>query len=169
MTIPQVLKKASLFRLLLDDQLRAAVQLGQVKSFEPDEEIFKQGQDARTVYVLLDGSVCLRIKAPEELDPMAETLQKPGSVFGTAALAKSHIYNVTAKCITKTKALAMDSAGLQEIIRQEPLVGLEVMAELAQLYLTRLNYTRTAITNLFRIHKAQIDKSEVFDVYDELG
>ncbi|NVM22777.1 MAG: cyclic nucleotide-binding domain-containing protein [Desulfobacterales bacterium] len=168
MTIAQVLKKTSLFKLLSDDQLKAAVQLGQAKSFEPDEEIFKHGQEAKTIYVLLDGSVCLRIDAPEELDPMAETLLEPGSVFGTEALAKANMYNVTAECVTRTKVLAMDSAGLQEIIRQEPLVGIEVMAELVQIYLNRLNYTRTAITNLFRIYKSQTDKSKVFDVYAEL-
>jgi CRP-like cAMP-binding protein len=168
MTIAGVLKKTSLFKLMSDDQLEAAVQLGQVKSFDPDEEIFKHGQGAKTLYVLLDGSVCLRINAPEELDPMAERLEQPGSIFGMAALTKSHKYNVTAKCVTRTKALAMDSTRLQKIIRQEPSVGLEVMGELAQLYLTRLNYTRMAITNLFRIYKSQINKSRVFDVYGEL-
>lgn len=163
-----VISQTSLFQPLTDDQLNAVMQIGRVKHFEEGEEIFQQGKQADTIYVLLDGFVRLRVKAPEELDVMAETLQKPGSVFGMAALSKSHVYNVTAKSIRPTTAFAIDSAGLKEIITREPLVGVEVMAELAQLYSNRLNNTRAAITNLYRIFKAQTHKSDVFDVYAEL-
>jgi hypothetical protein len=41
------------------------------------------------------------------------------------------------------------------------------MAELAQLYSNRLNNTRAAVTNLLRIFKAQIHKSEVYGIYGE--
>lgn len=169
MTTAQILKKTSLFKALSDDQLKAVVQLSQEKSFQPGEKIFKHGQQAKTLYVLVSGSFSLRIDGPEELDLMAETLQETGNVFGMAALTKSHIYNVTAHCTKSATALSLDSAGLQEIIRREPVFGLEVMAELAQLYMNRLNNTRMAVTNLFRIFKSQIHKAEIFDIYGELG
>jgi len=169
MTTTQVLRIASLFRPLSDEQLDAVVRLGQVKQFDEGEVIFKQGEQAKIIYVLLDGLVRLRIKAPEELDVMAETLEGPGTVFGMAALSKSHVYNVTAKCIENTEALAVDASGLKEIIARDPLVGVEVMAELAQLYSNRLNYTRAAVTNLFKIFKAQTHKSDVYSVYAEMG
>jgi CRP-like cAMP-binding protein len=86
-----------------------------------------------------------------------------------AALSKSHVYNVTARCITNTEAFAVDASGLKEIIARDPLVGVEVMAELAQLYSNRLNYTRAAATNLFKIFKAQTHKSEVYGIYAEMG
>ena len=168
MTTIQILKKSSLFKALSDDQLKAVVRLSQEKSFQPGEKIFKHGQQAKTLYVLLSGSVSLRIDAPEELDLMAETLQETGNVFGMASLTKSQIYNVTAHCTRSTIALSFDSAGLQEIIRREPDYGLEVMAELAQLYMNRLNNTRMAVTNLFKIYKSQTHKAEIFDIYGEL-
>jgi CRP/FNR family cyclic AMP-dependent transcriptional regulator len=168
MTTAQVLSKTSLFRPLSDEQLEAVIQLGEVKRFERGEEIFKQGEQAKTIYVLLNGKVRLRIQAPEELDLMAETLEEPGAVFGMAALSKSHVYNVTAKCIKGTTVIAIDSFGLKEIVTRDPLVGVEVMAELAQLYSNRLNNTRAAVTNLLRIFKAQTNKSEVYGVYAEL-
>jgi len=121
------LKKVDLFQSLSDDQLKAIAQLGQEKSFESGEEIFKQGQKAKTLYVLLDGVVTLRIKAEEEIDLMAETLRETGSVFGTASLMNPYISNVTARCLKTTKALAIDSAGFQEILKRDPLMGFEVM------------------------------------------
>ena len=116
MTIAQILQKTTLFKILSDDQLKAVLQFGEEKRFEPGEEIFKQGDLANTHYVLLDGLVRLSMIPPEEPDLMAETLREPGSVFGIAALSKYHVYNVTAKCIEKTTVFAMDSARLKEII-----------------------------------------------------
>jgi CRP-like cAMP-binding protein len=164
----QALKKVGLFESLSEDQLKAIAQVGREKSFDQGKEIFKQGQKAKTLYVLLDGVVTLRIKAEEEIDLMAETLTETGSVFGTASLMSPYISNVTARCIKSTKALAIDSAGFQEILRRDPLIGFEVMTRLAQLYLNRLNSTRAAITNLFKIFKFQTRKPLVFDTYGEL-
>jgi hypothetical protein len=47
-------------------------------------------------------------------------------------------------------------------------MGFEVMTKLAQLYFKRLNTTRAAITNLFKIFKFQTRKPLVFDTYGEL-
>ncbi|KPK23569.1 MAG: hypothetical protein AMK69_17885 [Nitrospira bacterium SG8_3] len=168
MTTAQIVKNTKLFKALSDDQLKAVIHLGQQKSFEPGEEIYRHGEQAKTLYVLLNGSVSLRIEGPEELDVMAEKVEEVGSVFGVAALTKSHVYSVTAKCVRQATVLALDSAGLQEIIRREPATGLEVMAELAELYLKRLNLARMGISSLYRIFKSQIRKAEVFDVYGEL-
>jgi CRP-like cAMP-binding protein len=168
MTTAQILSKASLFRSLSDEQLDAVLGLGQVKQFDPDEVVFKQGERAKTIYVLLDGLVRLRIKAPEELDVMAETLEAPGAVFGMAALTKFRIYNVTAKCLKSTRAFAVDASLMKKIIMRDPDVGVEVMAELAQLYSNRLNNARAAVTNLLKIFKAQTHKCEVYGVYGEV-
>ncbi|UCG81496.1 MAG: cyclic nucleotide-binding domain-containing protein [Desulfobacterales bacterium] len=162
------LKKASLFESLSDDELEAIIQLGQEESFEPHENIFNHGQKAKTLYVLLDGSVSLRIKAEVGIDLMAETMEKKGSVVGTPALVKPYIHNVTAKCTKSTKVLAIDAVGLRKIMRRHPSIGFEVMTQLARLYFSRLNSTRMAITNLFKIFKLQTDKSKVFDTYGEL-
>jgi CRP-like cAMP-binding protein len=167
MTIAQVLSEASLFQQLSEDQLYDIRQCGKVKHFEPGEEIFKRGGQSNTLYVLLDGLVRLSSRAPQEPDLMAETLREPGGVFGMAALSKSHIYNVTAKCIESTTAFAIDHKELKEIVTRDPLLGFEVMAELAQLYSNRLNNARAAATNLFRILKAQTHKADIYDVYVE--
>lgn len=164
----EALKKANLFDSLSDLQLEAITKLGQEKSFEAGQEIFKQGQKATTLYLLLDGVVTLRIKAEEEIDLMAETLKESGDVFGTPALMSPYVYNVTARCIKPSKTLAIDAGEFQKIIKQDTSMGFEVMTKLAQLYFNRLNTTRAAITNLFKIFKFQTRKPLVFDTYGEL-
>jgi len=168
MASTDLLKKANLFESLSRDQLKAIIQAGEGKSFKAGEEIFKQGQKANILYVLVDGGVTLRIRAEEEIDLMAEMLKDTGSVFGTASLMTPRIFNVTARCVKNTRVLAIDSGKLQEIMRRDPFMGFGVMTKLAQLYFNRLNSTRAAITNLFKIFKFQTRKPLVFDTYGEL-
>ncbi len=59
-------------------------------------------------------------------------------------------------------------AGFREILRRDPLIGFEVMTELTQSYFNRLNSTRPAINNLFKIFKFQTGKARFFDTYGEL-
>jgi CRP/FNR family transcriptional activator FtrB len=168
MATARELRNVSIFESLSDDQLEDIIQLCREESFEPGVEIFRHGQKAKALYVLLDGLVSLRITAEEGIDLMAESLEKTGSVFGTAALVKPYIYNLTAKSTKNSKALVIDAAELREIVKRDPVMGVEVMTQLARLYCHRLNTTRMAITNLFKIFKFQVDKSKVFDTYGEL-
>lgn len=166
-----MLKKADLFKSLSDEQLEAITRLGQERSFKAGQEIFKQDEKAKTLYVLLDGAVNLIFtvgtEAQEEADLVVEILDQTGSVFGTAALMSPYLYNVSARCSQSTKALAIDSAGFREIIQREPIIGFEVMTKLAQIYFDRLNATRTAITNLFKTFKFQTRKPKVPDTRGE--
>jgi len=163
----QTLMNTSLFAPLDDDQLKSIVELAEERVFEKDEVIFNHGEQAKNLYLLVKGSVVLKRMTIEDLDPMAETLGQKGSVFGMAALSKSHIYNMTAKCMKKTTALSLESQRLRALLKQNPRTGMEVMTELAQFYLNRLNCARAAVTNLFFISRAQ-NHPAVFGLYEEL-
>ncbi|MBW2173004.1 MAG: cyclic nucleotide-binding domain-containing protein [Deltaproteobacteria bacterium] len=118
MTTAQVLQEIGLFKPLSDDQLKSIIELVQTEKFEAGKEVYHQGQQADTVYVLLDGSFSLTIEAPEELDVMADTVERTGSILGMTALMKSGTYNETVTCTRSATVLAIESMGLQEIIRR---------------------------------------------------
>lgn len=165
MTNSLVLANTSLFKCLTDSQIKAIMQLADEKTFKPGQIIFTQGQQATTLYVLLSGTVCLKTGPLEELDPLAETLKETGGIFGMAALSKSRRYDVTAKCIDSAATLALDSTKLAHIIRKDSVAGLEVMADLAQLYLNRLHAIRMEMSHLLRILRAQDQKTPEFGEY----
>jgi len=167
MEIPEVLKDASLFASLSKDQRDSIVALGKVRSFEGCDVVFKQGQPADTFYVLLHGSLRLTVEHPDELDLLAETIDQRSAIFGMAALTKAARYNVTATCNNRVAAFAIEAKGLREIIRQEPIKGLESMAELAQLYSNRLNNARATVNTMCRIFASQSHKTGLSHVYWE--
>lgn len=169
MTTIEVLKRAFLFESLTDDQVENIARLGQEKSFQAGEEIFKQGQRAKTLHVLLNGQISVRVKDYEEADLMAKTLKEPGAVLGTVALVKPHVYNVTAEAVSKARTFAIEGPRLSETMRANPLMGFEVMTCLNQSYLHRMNVKRTGMISLFKAFRSQTHKSEIYDTYREVA
>ena len=169
MTTIEFLKRAFLFKSLPDDQVENIARLGQEKSFQAGEKIFKHGKRAKTLHVLLSGQISVRVKDHEEADLMAKTLKEPGAVLGTVALVKPHVYNVTAEAVSKARTFAIEAHRLNEIMIANPLMGFAIMTCLNQSYLHRLNVKRTGMISLFKAFMSQTHKPEIFDTYREVA
>jgi CRP-like cAMP-binding protein len=155
MTQVQILKEAELFKDLTEKQLVRIARHAQERVHDLEENIFVDGEEAKNLYVLLEGAVNLKIKAFEDIDLMTSTLTKRGDVFGTSSLMTPPLYNVAAKCLEKTKVLAIDAHAVKGLIEEDPKLGLEIMRQLAQIYFSRLNKTRKGITDLFKVFRLQ--------------
>lgn len=155
MTDIHILKETGLFKDLTEKQLESIARSAQEKVYESEENIFVHGDEANKLYVLLDGTVDLKLKAFEDIDLMTSKLTTKGDVFGTASLMLPQLYNVTAKCLEKTRVLAIDAHALKGLIEGDPKLGREIMGRLAQLFFSRLNETRQGITNLFKVFRLE--------------
>jgi len=155
MTQVHILKEVELFRDLTGKQLENIVRNAQERVYDSGENIFTHGDEAKNLYVLLEGAVNLKIKAFEDIDLMTSELTRKGDIFGTAALMMPALYNVTAKCLERTRVLAIDAHSLKGLIDEDPKLGLEIMRQLAQLFFSRLNETRQGITDLFNVFRLQ--------------
>jgi CRP-like cAMP-binding protein len=149
------LKETELFRDLTEKQLESIARSAQEKVYDPEENIFVHGEEAKNLYVLLDGTVDLKLKAFEDIDLMTSKLTEKGDVFGTGSLMMPALYNVTAKCLENTRVLAIDAYALRGLIDEDPKLGREIMRRLAQLFFSRLNETRQGITNLFKVFRLE--------------
>jgi toluene monooxygenase system ferredoxin subunit len=155
MTQSHILKEVELFRDLTGKQLERIVRNAQERVYDSEENIFLHGQEAENLYVLLEGTVDLKIKTFENIDLMTSKLTRKGDVFGTASLMMPQLYNVTAKCLENSRVLAIDGYALRGLIDEDPKMGLFILRHLAQLYFGRLNETRQGITNLFQVFRLQ--------------
>ena len=80
------LKKTDLFDTLEEHQLNALLSNSSVKSYSQEETIFKQGEEAKQLYILIQGEVDLTVRAQEEIGFMTSKIEKEGAVFGTPSL-----------------------------------------------------------------------------------
>ncbi len=154
MIIPRdLLKKSELFIDLNDMQLENILHHSSVKSFSEGETIFNQGENADYLYVLIEGQVDLSLKDKEDVGFMTSKIEKEASVFGTPSLMEPPVYNVSARCLKPTKALAIEAKYLKNSIEADPQMGIKIMKRLASIYFNRLNELRAGVLNLFKIHK----------------
>jgi CRP-like cAMP-binding protein len=127
MTQVHILKEVELFRDLTEKQLEKIVRNAQERVYDSEENIFTHGDEAKNLYVLLEGAVNLKIKAFEDIDLMTSKLTRKGDVFGTPALMTPQLYNVTARCLEKVRVLAIDAYALRGLIDEDPKLGLVII------------------------------------------
>ncbi len=149
------LKKTELFGSLKESHLDAILSPSSVESFSEGKTIFRQGDEAIRLYVLIEGAIDLTVKAQEQIDFMTSTIEREGAVFGTPSLMEPFRYNVTATCLRPTRVLVIEAGHLKKMMEDDPKMGMEIMKKLASIYFNRLNDLRSGVSNLLKIFKTK--------------
>ncbi len=147
------LKKAELFQTLDESRLNVLLLHSSVESFPEGKEIFRQGDGANHLYVLIEGAIDLSVKTGEKVDFLTSKIEKDGALFGMPSLIEPFRYNVTATSLKPSKVLIMDAVHIRKTMEEDPKLGMEVMKKLALIYFNRLNEIRSGVSNLVKIFR----------------
>jgi CRP-like cAMP-binding protein len=147
------LKKTELFGNLKESHLNTVLSRSSVESFPEGKTIFRQGEEAIRLYILIEGTVDLTVKAQEQIDLMTSKIEKEGAAFGIPSLIEPFRYNVTATCLKPSKVLIIEAVHLMKKMEEDPKMGMEIMKKLAFIYFNRLNEMRSGVFNLLKIIK----------------
>ena len=93
----------------------------QPRSYEEGTVIFVEGQDAREMYVVRDGTVSLR-----KGGDVIKTLD-PGEVFGEMALIDHAPRTATAVAGPGCRVTVIDEASFQQLVKKVPGFALELL------------------------------------------
>jgi len=144
------LRKAELFSGLEEFQLNAILAHSSTESFPERKTIFRQGEEARRLYILIEGRVTLTVETGEKTGMMASTIEKEGAIFGMPSLLEPYRYNVTATSLSPSRALVIAADQLISLMAQDPKIGMEVMKKLASIYFNRLNEVRKGLSKFLQ-------------------
>jgi CRP-like cAMP-binding protein len=150
------LKKAELFGVLNDSQLNMLLSESYVEDCPEGKIIFHEGEEALHLYVLIQGSVELMVKAEEKIDFIASKVENEGAVFGSPSLMEPFRYNVSAVCKKHSKVLVLNAPHIKKAMQEDPKMGMEIMKKLASIYFKRLNDARSGVSNLMKTLKFKI-------------
>ncbi len=153
MVTAEWLRKAELLQSLNESQLNDLVSHSTEMSCAAGETIFNQGDQANFLYVLIEGTVELAVKAQEKIALMTSKVEKEGMTFGIPCLLEPFRYNVSARCLTPSRVLRFEASYIKSKIDEDPKMGIEIMRKLASLYFNRLNELRSGITNFVKFLK----------------
>lgn len=147
----------SIFASVSQDHLAEIAQFSEVLEFDSGETIFTDGDEASTIYGVINGEVELSLVVKDKLlktdirfeeysRTQIETIERDivvdavvsGEIFGWSALTSSGRFTSTAKCAEPTRVFSLQADTLKSFFTQYPQVGYPFMERLAEIISNRL-------------------------------
>lgn len=128
-----ILSETRFFRDLTASQLDAVAALTHFRDCEEGEQVYRIGQPAELVYVLISGTVRLAVGLGERNARAGDILRR-GDLFGWAAMTPNCNQRIaTAACLTACRFLVIDGQGLVKLMDSDHSLGYRLMCRLNDL------------------------------------
>jgi len=124
-----------------------------VETFSRGTELFREGQAARTVFLLCEGRVRLSV-CSESGRRMTLRVASPGEILGLSAALSDGIYEVTAEAIEPIQAAEVRRKDLLHFLRSHREVCLQVVNLLSEDL--HIAYDRVRAVGLTRVHHSHV-------------
>lgn len=127
----KVLEKAELFSGLSNDLIAAIAKLAKTKNYEEGDDVYKLGDAADAVFVVVSGRVRFSLGVGNRAST-AQSIMEAGETFGWAALTGEAPRRVaTASCLEDTTMLEISGSDLTGYFETDTASGYAVMRKLA--------------------------------------
>jgi len=151
MTLIDTLKSSEFFGGLETGYMKKVGTLCRGGSYQKGEMIFKEENEAKEIYVLVDGRVALEMEVrpvPSRPGiPTAVEVVTQGETLGWSALVEPCVYTLSARCITNCRVLAIKGDMLRKVMADDVGLGYELMKRLTKIISSRLTNTRLRLTS----------------------
>ena len=134
-----------LFKGLNDDQLKGIAAVAREVSMENGQQICKEGEEAKNLYILKTGAVELMTRVKNGVELPISVLRNHGDIFGSGVLIAPYTYNLTVRCTETGILLRIEGSALQKIMMKDRDLGCIIMTNLAEQFLNRLKESRQEI------------------------
>ena len=141
------LKASRFFRDLEEVYLLRIAKLCREETFKAQDIIVNEGDEAKNIYVLIDGGVAIQIYLKKYHCVIISTIEEKGELFGWSALVEPKRYSATVKCLSETRVLSIGGEELEELFKTDPVMGLTFMKKIASLIDQRLITMRSRLVS----------------------
>jgi len=116
--------------------------------FLPDEQIFREGEDATRLFLIAQGKAAIQMYEPGNGAITLETLGE-NDILGWSWLFPPHQWHFDAKAVELLRAYTFDAKGLLQEFEQDPHFGMEIHRRFSGLLMQRLKTTRLRYLQLY--------------------
>ena len=131
-----ILKEIELFEGVDFEVLNEIADICSENSYSKDTVLFEKDEQAKCLYILLEGTVYLVIKNGGSI---TYNLSEPGDVFGWSSMLENGKYTASGICATDLKVVKIERDKLNRIFQNRPEVGFKVLQRLAGVISRRLS------------------------------
>lgn len=105
------------------------------ENFPKGTVLFKEGDKATSLYILVNGTVDLKIKS----ETTVYSLTEQSDIFGWSSMVENSQYTATAVCRNDVKVIKIDTRRLNRLFNENPIFGLTVYRRLCGVFNKRLS------------------------------
>jgi CRP-like cAMP-binding protein len=135
------LKKYDIFLELEPNELAALAKIADVVHASEGETIIKEGQPARTFYVMDQGNLMVAFE-----DGRALTLHGGGEVVGWSAIIHPTHYTGDVICLTDCSFISFSGSELLRLIQSNVAMGTKIMRMVSERVANRIPFLADAVT-----------------------
>jgi CRP-like cAMP-binding protein len=146
MTLSETAKDHNFLAGMTDLQIAKLVALSHEVSFSENEIILMEGERSQSFYLLLTGSVCVEVRAPNYM--VCIQALGPGDAFGWSALLDRYDTLFRVRAREDSRAVRIDGADLSAAFRNDHDLALEVFRRALALAAGRVQATEARLGEL---------------------
>lgn len=123
----RLLRKAELSKFLSATALKELERFGKDLSRKPGSTIFRQGEPAENLYLVLEGSVELRARPPGRRAYRTVEVVGDGCTLGDEAILGEHGYLAGARTLDKVKLMTFSSQAFDRLAETRPEIAIGLL------------------------------------------
>ena len=128
--------------------LEQIAKISRVRDFKEGDVVFRQGDAAQHVYMVVAGNVSLEICAAGSGCKQILTLG-PGELLGWSAVLEQLSFTARARAVAATRLVEINVAQLLGMCDQDPQFGYALMRQVALALAKRLSATRIQLLDVY--------------------
>ncbi|MEW5719866.1 MAG: NrfD/PsrC family molybdoenzyme membrane anchor subunit [Chloroflexota bacterium] len=141
---PEILRRSQFLVFPDAARVQAVAAIAEELDIDGDQVIFRQGEPAEALYILLEGSVNLySTRGPGAMNELHLGTIGPGEPFGISTLIAPFKLTASARATTPCRVLKIDGKQLRALGEADPQLGQTLAQRAAQAALTRMSWART--------------------------
>ena len=151
MTDPKVvetLRSLQFLQEVPDELIEQLADISRVDEFPAGTVIFRQGDPARAIYLIVEGTVTLEICASAVGCKRILTVG-PGELLGWSPVLEQERLTATARTLSPTRVVEINGPQAIAMCTHNPRLGYEFMKRAALALAKRLNATRLQLLNVY--------------------
>lgn len=130
MDVINKLEEISLFDTLDSRELNYIQERAILRSYGAGKVIFTEGEEGKSLYILLKGRVKISKVSPEGKEKILAII-KPGGYFGEMALVDGRARSAMAQTLEPSQLLAIGQNELRDIFARHPGIAIKMLGELS--------------------------------------
>ena len=140
------LSHVSPFAGLSEGELEIIVPLCEEVICRRGEALFREGQMAERVYILLEGKVTIQVQLTSRPENVTVAISdRADNLVGWSGLVAPYCYTASAICQADSRLVAVDGQSLLRVLGQDAQMGFVVIQRIAEVISSRLRNTRAAL------------------------